>query len=158
MSISNRYCKIEEKRILQFFWVRQILHLEILKITLKCSICWSWSMKFLEFSTYVTPFCKNYRVVVGDALKKLATFSLKSISNFLLIKELKWRQSRTTWWHSWHAVQANKNSTPTLSDDIKTESTIYTYENGIIAAGFAVFIGSHVGSLDQMLNLFMFGM
>ena len=32
------------------------------------SICWSWSMKFLEFSTFVTPFYKNIAVSVGDAL------------------------------------------------------------------------------------------
>jgi hypothetical protein len=44
-------------------------------------------------------------------------------------------------------VKANRNSTLTLSDDIKTDSTIERTKNGIIAAGFAVLIGSHVGSL-----------
>lgn len=65
-----------------------------------------------------------------------------------LNQKVRWRLSKTTWWH---AVQANKKSTLTLSDDIKTESTICTYENGIIVAGFAVLIASQVGSLRCLI-------
>ena len=40
----------------------------------KCSICWSWSMNFLEFSTFVTPFCKNFAVSV-DVLMHVADYA-----------------------------------------------------------------------------------